>query len=756
MNQQDLINNAIYAHKKGNYQEAIFLYNKIIESSPRMVDILFLLGVACRQIGEIDESVNWLQKASAYKPDDGRIIYELAVTFKIGNKPAEDVISLLNQALVKRYSASDCYFLLGEMYRKVNKIEIAIEFFMKAIKEKPDHFLAYFTLAMIYRETFYYDNAIECLNKAIVINTESAESYNNLGLLYQITKREDKALDCFRQAFTFKPDDITILANYVNTLTAFKMYDEAIQVMEGCLKRYPQSVEILNGLGNLYRQKENNAIAKEYYVRALKVKSDFSEAHFNLGLIMREWNRLDDAAVCFSNAITFSPALNSAHLNLGEILQVSGEIDKSEERFLTVLKFDPVNEKAVHNLLLSINYNETYSGKEVFDLHKNWYYKNGVDNKKWKNEKDPDKRLKVGYVSPDFCKHPASQFLESFLKYHSDTVDIYLYAQIQYRDSKTEYFRRQAAHWIEVQELSDEQFYDKVQNDRIDILVDCAGHMSGNRLGTFALHPAPVQVSAFGYPCTTGLNTIDYRISDSITDTVESIKNYTEKVITLDPCFCCYEPPKDSPEPLDLPAIKNGFITFGSLHTTARLNKEVITVWGHILNSVPGSRLLIFRTTLCESIIKRIRFWLNECSTDLSKVVFQNEIPQEGYLNIYNHIDCQLDTFPWSGHTTACESLWMGVPVITLYGDRHAGRMVSSVLNNCGMKEWIAYTKEEYIEKAQYAADNINLLNKLRKELRSILCTSELCNGKNYAKKLEDHYRTIWIDYCKQEESAVH
>ncbi len=754
MNQQDLINNAIYAHKKGNFQEAIFLYNKIIESSPRMVDILFLLGVACRQSGKIDESVNWLQKASAYKPDDGRIIYELAVSFKIGNKPAEDVISLLNQALDRGYSASDCYFLLGEMYRKINKLEIAIEFFMKATKEKPDHFLSYFTLAMIYRETAHYDNAIECLNKAIVINSESAESYNNLGSLFQITKKQEKAINCFKQACSLKPNDITIVTNYVNALTASKRYDEAIQVMEDNLKKYPQSAEILNGLGNLYRQKENDPVAKEFYVRALKVKSDFSEAHFNLGLIMREWNRLDEAAVCFSNAITFSPALNSAYLNLGEISQVSGEIDKSEEMFLTVLKNDPTNENAVHNLLLSANYNEKYSNEEVFNLHKKWCSR-FIVKKVWKNDKNPDKRLKVGYVSPDFCKHPASQFLESFLRYHSNTFDIYLYAHIQHRDSKTECFKRQAVHWIETQEMSDEQLYSKIQNDGIDILVDCAGHMSGNRLGTFALHPAPVQVSAFGYPCTTGLDTIDYRISDSITDTVESINNYTEKVITLDPCFCCYEPPENSPEPLDLPAIKNGFVTFGSLHTTARLNKEVIALWGRILNSVPDSRLLIFRTTLCESIITRIRLWLNECNTDLSKVTFQSEIPQKGYLDIYNLIDCQLDTFPWSGHTTACESLWMGVPVITLYGDRHAGRMVSSVLSNSGMKEWIAYTKEEYVEKAQYAAGNIDVLNKLRKELRSILRTSELCNGKTYAKKLEAHYRTMWIEYCKQQVSAA-
>jgi protein O-GlcNAc transferase len=303
--------------------------------------------------------------------------------------------------------------------------------------------------------------------------------------------------------------------------------------------------------------------------------------------------------------------------------------------------------------------------------------------------------------------------------------------------------------------MTDDQLTQRIRQDKIDILIDCAGHMGGNRLGVFAGRAAPVQVSAFGYPCTSGLKSIDYRMTDNVTDNNLSQKYYTEKLLFTDTCFCTFATPSDAPDTGPLPALKNGFITFGSLHTTSRLNRAVIELWAVILNKIKSSHLIIFRTTLTRSVINRLNSWFRESAVDLSKIEYLSEIPQKGYLDIYNRIDCQLDTFPWSGHTTACESLWMGVPVITLCGDRYASRMVSSVLYHCGMKEWICGSKEEYVQKAINAAYEIEKLKKTRTDLRSEVIKSELMNNARYTEEIEKQYRKIWIQYCNSQISDL-
>jgi protein O-GlcNAc transferase len=748
MNLQNQIQNAVFQHNNGNITEAIKMYREILHNDPQSDETAMLEGIALRQIGQYSESLELMNRLSLRQPSNGKVFYEIALTSKMLNRPVQVILDLLNRAVNNGFSNVGVQFFLGDMYRLTNDYKHAIVWFSEVVKVKKDHFLAFFYLGMLYRELNDYENAVHNLSTALRLRPDSVEVHNNLGLLFGSTGEKEKAMEHFGEAFKKKPEEMSICTNYVNILTVCKRYDKAIEVLELTLSKYPLMAEILNGLGNLYCKKENSTKARDCYVKALHLKPDYAEAHFNLGLIMREWNRLDEAAGCFKNAILWDRLMFGAYLNLGETYQVLGEIAASEEVFNEALAIDSQNDTAYDNLLLSINYNELYSAAHVFVKHKKWGNCKTYQTCQYNSIKEPEKILKVGYVSPDFCKHPASQFLEPVVKSHSKNFEVYAYAQVLHRDSRTDYFKQSVSHWNETQELSDDELSRQIRNDGIDILVDCAGHMSGNRLGVFAMRPAPVQVSAFGYPCTSGLMSIDYRLSDSITENSESKGLYTESIILLDSCFCSYAPSENTPEITQLPALNNGFLTFGSLHTTARLNQQVITLWAQILNEIPSSRLKLFRTTLCGQVVEKLSTWFKNCNVDLSRIDFLNEIPKDGYLSVYNGIDCQLDTFPWSGHTTACESLWMGVPVITLFGDRHAGRMVSSVLHHIGMTDWICYSKDEYLQKAAQISNNVDLLGSIRKDLRSVMKSSVLLDGKKYTENLETQYRRVWTQFC--------
>ncbi|NLE02681.1 MAG: O-linked N-acetylglucosamine transferase, SPINDLY family protein, partial [Fibrobacter sp.] len=491
--------------------------------------------------------------------------------------------------------------------------------------------------------------------------------------------------------------------------------------------------------------------AKEYYHRALVIKPDNAEAHYNLGLIMREWNRIDEAVICYKNSLRFDSEQTLAMINLGECFQARGEIEESEDLFRKVIKIDPVNKIAWDNYLLSMNYNPSYSPVQIYDAHVQWGQLFKPVETVCSNSKDTAKRLRIGYVSPDFRHHPSAAFLEPILKNHNHTdFTIYCYSQTLQQDNFTEKFKTYCDYWRDIRDVSDIECAEMVKTDQIDILVDCAGHMDGNRLGVFALKPAPVQITGIGYPNTSGLKSIDYRITDTVTDPPGETPVNTEHLLYLQNGFCCYNPPVQAPEISNLPARKNGFITFGSLHTPARLNKNVIELWAEVLKCVKDSRLLIFRNTLSTEIINRLRRFFECLGVENNRVEYCSTISAGGYLNIYSRIDILLDTFPWSGHTTACEALWMGVPVITLRGNRYAGRMVSSVLSRICRTDYIAEDKNSYRAIALQKSSDISALESDRYTLRNAMQNSLLCDGEKYTMELESRYREVWSRWCSE------
>ncbi len=739
---------ALDTYRNNRIPEAIVLFEEILNNNQGNVEILLPYISALRQTADYKKAKEIL--VSFLKKDNSiaRIHFELGLTKKLDNEAPETIIPHIEKAISLGLTDVNVWYLLGDLQRLCGRIDDAIISYRQILQKQSRHFGAAFSLGMIYKQLGQFGLAKELLLQALSAKPDSAETLNNLGLVLESLGKIDAACAYYEDALDLADDDNNIIDNYCGMLMRSGNIHAAIDLLKRMVEQRGTDAWLWNGLGNLYVKKQEFAIAKECYIRALQLKHDYAEPHFNLGLIMRGWNMLDEAVTCFSNAYMFDNECVDAALNLGEAYLVLGEIEKAEITFYKILVQNPEYDAAYHNLLLAVNYDEKYNAEQVYRAHKEWGLQKSEEARQFCNSKNPGRKIKVGYVSPDFCKHPAAQFMKPFFMNNSDMFENYCYAEIVERDQQTEYFAKKADVWIETNDLTDDQLADKIRTDEIDILIDCAGHMGGNRLNVFAKRAAPIQISAFGYPCTSGLSSIDYRFSDSVTEDSKSELLYTENILKLNSPFCVFTAPENSPEIEPLPALTNGYITFGSTHTTSRLNKKVISLWADILHIVKNAQLILFRTTLCNSVIERINEWFDESNVQLSRIQFVNKVPDSGHLSVYNNIDCLLDTFPWSGHTTACEALWMGVPVITLYGDRHAGRMVSSVLHYTGFKEFIAYSETEYVDKAIHVARDFTALDKIRKTMRERMINSRLMDAAGYVREVESVYRKLWESYC--------
>ena len=664
-------------------------------------------------------------------------------------KEAKETLLQLNSSFPR---SPEIHFALGNAFRLSGDFKKAVEHFTEATLLKPDFFAAHFNLGSALKELKLYDKATVHLREALRLKSDSFEALLNIGLILKEQGKLSDALDSFQRASRLRDDVPILLVNMAEVYSGLERYDEALSYMQKALHLSPDSPDLLNGMGNIHVLRKDPESAKKFYVQALNLRPDFPDAYHNLGIVMRGWDRIDEAVFCFRNALRFNPGMVSALLNLGECLLSAGEEEASVECFRKVLDIDPECSAAADNLLLAMNYDPAYDQKSLFEEHIRWFGRRPEPVRSFANDPDPRRPLKIGYVSPDFCRHPAASFLEPLILNHNrDEFKVFCYSQTTHQDQRTEMFKKQAQNWREIERLDDNSAVELIKEDKIDILIDCAGHMNGNRLGIFALRAAPVQISGIGYPNTTGLKSMDYRLTDAIADPPGEADLHTEKLIRLESGFCCYAPPESAPDVSCLPALENGFVTFGSTHTLSRLNKDVLRLWADVLDAVDKSRLLVFRSTLSDNSISRLRELCVKSGIDPDRIGFRREVPSEGHLKIYSDIDLLLDTFPWSGHTTSCEALWMGVPVITLRGDRHAGRMVSSVLDKIGLREAVAESAEEYVKIARRLTSDLNRLALLRASLREKMKNSELCDGAKYTGCLEKHLREIWIDWCERQ-----
>jgi len=364
------------------------------------------------------------------------------------------------------------------------------------------------------------------------------------------------------------------------------------------------------------------------------------------------------------------------------------------------------------------------------------------------NDRDPDRRLRIGYVSPDLRVHPVGRFLLPLLAHHDKRqVEVFAYSGLLVADPLTERLRLHVDNWRDIVGFSDDRVAELIRQDRIDILVDLTMHMADNRLLVFARKPAPVQVTYLAYCSSTGLKTIDYRLSDPYMDPPgmdESI--YSERTIRLPNTYWCYEPIISNSEVTPLPALERGFVTFGSLNNFCKVSEPALAAWIQLLRNVPNSQLLLHA---CEgSHRQRLRDRLQREGIDPARLRFASFMPTPQYFDLYHKIDIGLDTFPYGGGTTSCDALWMGVPVVSLAGQTAVGRGGVSILSNIGLTELIATSPQTYVCLASDLAGDLPRLRDLRSSLRQRMEQSPLMDGARFATNVEAAYREMWRSWC--------
>ncbi len=568
----------------------------------------------------------------------------------------------------------------------------------------------------------------------------------------------DSAIELARAAIASAPTNVVFINDLGIMLRTRSNIDEAIAVFRQALRLEPAHPQVHYHLAMALREKRDLVGAAKSLQACIAAESDFEEAHFQLGNVLAEQGNAEAAAEQFFAATVIRPDHAGAFYNLGNAYGDQGKLEDAAKAYQSALAIDPGFSEAHSNLLWTMQYMDSGLPSDVFatalkyaetfeaPLRANWA--------PHLNSRDPGRRLKIGYVSADFRRHSVAYFVESLLKHHdSMEFEVYCYYNNSLVDEVTRRFISLADHWVPCDNLDDSMLDARIRQDGIDILIDLSGHTAHHRLRTFAGRPAPVQVTYLGYPATTGLSAINYRFTDAYADPPGAgDEYYTEQLIRLPQTFLSYSPPPSAPEVQSTPALRNGYVTFGSFNALQKISLQVVEVWSRLLAAMPTARLFLKSAGLEHEAIRERYFELfasHGVARDRVTLTGRDSNFNE-HLQRYHEVDLALDPFPYNGTTTTFEAMWMGVPTVTLRGKRHAGRVGTSLLANAGLNGFIAKNEEEYVQIGLCIAGDLAQLDAIRRGLRQTLIKSPLMNPEELTRQIESSYRSMWKTWCEE------
>ena len=495
------------------------------------------------------------------------------------------------------------------------------------------------------------------------------------------------------------------------------------------------------------------ALAEVGYRQVLAADDTSAETWSNLGFCLIQQRDPHRAESACRRAIELNPKLANAHANLANALMRQARVDEAIAALRTAIGLNPNLRVAHENLLVAMNYRPTHTPHDVYAEHVAWAQRHanhlGDDAPPHANDRDESRRLRIGYVSPDFRRHSVAFFIGPLLAAHDrEQVEIFCYSDVEQPDDTTARIQQLAEHWRDCRSIADDRLAQIVRDDRIDILIDLAGHTAGNRLLAFARRPAPVQVTYLGYPNTTGMAAMDYRITDALADPPGLTDAFhTVQLIRLPRSAWCYRPPAEAPRVADAPpSVSAGHVTFGSFNKLAKISPSCLDAWAELLRMTPGSRMIIKSTALGDATLRQrlaTEFAARHVAAGRVDILGPIAATFE-HLAMYARVDVALDTFPYHGTTTTCDALWMGVPVVTLAGQTHVSRVGVSLLHAVGLDDLVAQTPQQYVEAASQLAGDALKLRQLRSDLRGRMKSSPLMDASSLAREIESAMRLAW------------
>ncbi|EDY21834.1 Tetratricopeptide TPR_2 repeat protein [Chthoniobacter flavus Ellin428] len=710
---------AIQHHEAGQLREAEGIYRQILTVDPNHAEVHHLLGVIAHQCERESEAVNWIRRA-------------------------------LELGLVSASAWSN----LGEAYRALGRFAEAIEAYRAALRHNPQFGAAYANLGLALRQNGQIGEAIEALRQGIHLLPDHLDAHRNLAACLAEQGRLDEANAHYRLVLRRRPDAADSWFDLGVVLTQQEKLDEAIAAYRRAIEIDPQFAQAHHNLGAALVDRGDWDAAMAALRQALALQSDYVEAHYNLGNALRGAGRLDEARAAYHRAIELRPDYMEAHNNLGNACKAQGRGDEALAAFRRAAECPGASAGVFSNLISLLHYLPGVGAHEIAEEHRRWNrrFSDPVTPsvRAHANDRNGGRRLRIGYVSPDLRDHTLGRnLLPLFRNRNHEDFEVICYSEVLHPDERTAEFRGLADQWREISRESDERVAEMIRQDEVDILVDLALHTAGNRLPVFAREPAPVQVSFAGYPGSAGVDAIRCRISDAYLEGgVEKNAGSWERVYLID-SFWCYDPCGMEVPVNALPAAETGRVTFASLNNYTKINEPLLKLWARVLAAVADSRLLLLSPP--GSHRERVLEIMRAEGVREQRIEFVAEGPRREYLERYHRVDVMLDPFPYNGHTTSLDALWMGVPVVSRAGEAVVSRGGLSQLSNLGLRELVAFSEEEYVKIAAGLAGDVPRLAELRKTLRPRMEASVLMDGARFARGIENAFRAMWREWCEGE-----
>ena len=606
--------------------------------------------------------------------------------------------------------------------------------------------------ATVQLENGAFDTVLVIAERLIVLYPDLVDGLVFKGQALMASGRSDEAGLVFMKACEREPSNVDAQFNLGLWHHDAHRLKEAENAYSLALSGRESFVNAWNNLGNVQDESGRFEEARTSFRRAIELQPDYSPAHNNLGASLASQGYFNAAIKSYMRAFELDPQNYAARINLGVAMLEQGDVFASLSVFDSILSVQPNNNCAYHNRLYANIYLED-APEKLMSEHTTWADSVAIGRPLKVQDPRGDRRIRVGYISPDFRRHSVSFFFEPLLtEQDSSGIEVFCYSDADHPDAVTARLQAYGHYWRVIKGMSDESVHDLILSDHIDILVDLAGHTTGNRLSLFGRRAAPIQVTGLGYPATTGVPNMDYRFCDALTDPEPVSDSWSsETLIRLPEGLHCFQPPRSAADPVFPPVSENGYVTFGSFNKFAKISPLTVTMWAGVLRAMPTARLILKSKALTEEITcERLRSMFSEQGIAIDRLQLMGwESSDDAHLRLYNSIDIALDTFPYNGTATTCEALWMGVPVITLAGRGHAARVGASLLTQLGRDDWIAQSTADYIVGAKRLGSDISGLVEIRRKLRAQMAESSLCDAPRYAKKMETAYRRIWRALCE-------
>ncbi|MBK1720387.1 tetratricopeptide repeat protein [Thiocystis violacea] len=726
-----LADNLLALLRAGQLAQAEAVARTLTQREPRNAFGWKVFGsLLARDTDRLEESVEALEQARRLAPQDAETLNSLAQA-RQGLGHLDEAIELYRHTLILQPERPEFWNNQGLVQQELKRLDEALESYDEALRRQPDFIKAHNNRGSVLRELGRMPEALASHERALALDPNHADSAFQRGLVLHELGRFNDALNAYSQALALAPLSVLALTNRGNILRVLGRYDEARTSLDLALAIQPASCETLNNLGILLYELGQLDNALEVLDAALYIRPDDAEALTNRGNVLKDQGRLDEALFCYRRALDRQPELLFP----------------------------------MQNRLFCLNYQAGIPHRRVFDEHCSFERDQAARIARLPAvrpvAKDSERRLRIGLVSGDFRFHSVAFFMLPILEQlDRQEFQVFCYSTDPRRDEVTQAFQRLADGWIDAAGLRPIALAERIRQDGIDLLFDLSGHTEGNALLAFAAKPAPVQLTWIGYPNTTGLTSMDYRLVDAVTDPPgEADTWHSERLIRLPMGFLCYRP-WDLGVVLAVgppPCLESGRITFGSFNNLAKVTPTTLELWSDVLQRMPDARLLLKSHTAAD-----LKSWNSTAAYFVTRGIAPERVERlprapsyQAHLLQYRRIDVALDTYPYHGTTTTCEALYMGVPVVTLAGDRHVSRVGVSLLTRVGLTELIAHSGENYVEIAADLAHDQERLSGLRGGLRERLERSPLRDEIGFTRTLEGALRQMWRIWCAGESPRV-